>query len=252
MQRAREQFEIYLTLFEPEALLPSFARDIRSLQAHRLVLRNLPCTDFVVAHLSGLLLAAVESHQRFRTLDCLRTLRNVLRSEPAHPLSSTTIDNLLELYRHYVFHPKEEIRWCVSTYIKDRELSDYQVSWLIDNNARSVHIVNRLLRYPRLHPLVVRWADTVYREDIMPDRKAEVIALLIDRSLPADMCNEPRETLCWAIYYSRLSASEKERLLLQVADLSCADSALEIALRLSFRAVIMQLANLAEHQHVAG
>jgi hypothetical protein len=235
--------------FEPEVVLPTLATDIRAVYTNRAFIRMAPCTDYVIGHLARLILAATEEGKRFRKYECLRNIRQIIKSNPSpNALSSETVELLFRLYQHYIYSDKEEIQWCVSTYLKDRMLAEHQVTWCIENAASSVHLVNRLLRYPAPNAAMARWAQASLSADLFPDRKAELLALLIEEELPACATSAPSETVLWAIYYARLPNKKKSRLLRSTMTKEAAESALTIAMRLELPEVVRSLAELFEEE----
>jgi hypothetical protein len=240
------QLEKYLSIFEPEEHLPRFVQSVRDLYNERFILRSLPCTDFVLQYVAGLVLVASKNQQRFRALDCLRVIRYIIRgTSPTPILSVDTIDLLFSLYQRFIFSPNEEIQWCVSIFIKDRPLRDSQLSWLAENAESSVHLVNRLLRYPEPHPILTDWALSAYQSGAMPERTAEILGLLIEDMIPSFAAHEPSDTLVWAIYYSRTPLRTKEAILLTVVNGDCIPSALDVALRLRLPRVVRRLCEVA-------
>jgi hypothetical protein len=235
----------HLIAFEPEAVLPSLASDIGAVYVNRAFIRMAPCTDYVIGHLARVILAATEQGKRFRKYECLRNIRQIIRGHPClSALSSETVELLFRLYQHYIYSDKEEIQWCVSTYLKDRMLAVHQVLWLTENAASSVHLLNRLLRYPVRDAAIARWAQASLAADQFSDRKAELLALLIEDELPACAAGVPAETVLWAIYYARLPVEEKSRLLRSIMTKEAAESALTIAMRLGLPEVVRGLTEL--------
>lgn len=235
----------HLVAFEPEAVLPKLASDIRSLYANRAFIRQAPCSDYVIGQVATLILSATESGVRFRKYECLRTIRQILRgTSGSSNLSEDSVELLFRLYCHYVFSEKEEIQWCVSTFLKDRLLAPQQVDWLIDNALTSVHLVNRLLRYPSANVAIAKWAEHALRQKLFPERSAELLGLLIESEMPAFAAGLTTDTLLWAIYYSRTCGENKSRLLCSVMTAESAESALTIAMRLQLPEVVRKLASI--------
>jgi hypothetical protein len=235
----------HLIAFEPEVILPSLAADIGAVYVNRAFIRMAPCTDYVIGHLARLILAATEQGKRFRKFECLRNIRQIIRRNSCRSaLSCETVELLFQLYQHYVYSDNEEIQWCVSTYLKDRTLAAHQIAWFTDNATSSVHLVNRLLRYPVRDAAIAQWAQVSLAVGLFPERKAELLALLIKEDLPACATAVPTETVLWAIYYARLPLQEKSRLLRSKITKEAAESALTIAMRLELPEVVHSLAEL--------
>lgn len=237
--------ENHLIAFEPEAVLPVVAPDVKALYTNRSFVRLAPCTDFVVGYIAQMLIAVTKSGVRFRKYECLRNIRQIIRSHSSQDdLSRHTVDLLFVLYQHYIYSEKEEIQWCVSSFLKDRTLLPEHISWLIENATTSTHLVNRLLRYPKADPQIVEWARMTLESGNLPDRSAELLGLLIDEELPEVAGSMPRAAILWGIYYSRASIETKSRLLRSVVTAECADEALTIAMRLRLPEVVRQVARV--------
>lgn len=235
--------ENHLIAFEPEAVLPVIAPDVRSLYTNRSFVRLAPCTDFVVGYIAQMLIAVTEKGARFRKYECLRNIRQIIRGHtPRDDLSRRTVDLLFVLYQHYIYSEKEEIQWCVSSFLKDRVLQPEHVAWLIANATTSTHLVNRLLRYPKPDPQIAEWARLTLESDNLPERRAELLGLLIDGDLPEVAGTVPKDAILWGIYYSRVSLETKSRLLCSVVTEDCAYEALTIAMRLRLPEVVRQVA----------
>lgn len=242
---SRRIVESHLVAFEPEAVLPYLANDTRSLYENRAFVRLAPCTDFVVGYLAQLIVEATEEGRRFRKYECLRNIRQIVRNaREMTELSPSTMELLFRLYKHYIFSDREEIQWCVSTYLKDRMLAPDQVAWLISNASSSTHLVNRLLRYPKPNSAIVDWAQRALELELFPERAAELLGLLINNDLPESAGHLSAETVLWAIYYSRANLSDKSRLLRHTVTEASADAALTIAMRLSLPEVVRHIGSI--------
>jgi hypothetical protein len=246
---SRLAVDCHLVAFEPERVLPFLASNIKSAYANRRYLRLAPCTDFVVSSLARLIIEAAESRVRFRVYECLRTIKLILRgAQSPDSLSVETKALLFRLYQLYVFSPKEETQWCISTYLKDKELKPEQIQWLIENVDQSVHLLNRLLKYPVPHRLIEKWAAGVFEANSYPDRTAEIAGLLIKTSFPRSFNGVPANTLLWAAYFSKASTEQKEEMILRAVTPESAESALEIALRLRLPNVLHHLSQIVPEE----
>ncbi|WP_423282223.1 hypothetical protein [Caldimonas sp. KR1-144] len=236
-------------VFEPERFLPALASSVRLMHANRRALRLAPGTDFVVKWLASLLVEAIEGKKRFRTLDCLRTVRSTIRNAPpGQTLEPSTVGLLFRLYQHFVGSSNPDIQWCVGAFIRDRELSEDQLAWLIAAAPDSTHALNRLLRYPKRNRQIVAWARAAYEGREHPDRTAEILGLLIDSKVPPQAREEPTDTVLWAIFYSHTDLRTKERLLLRHVKRSSAESAIKLALRLGLPSLLHRLSKILSRE----
>ena len=241
----RRFVENHLVAFEPERVLPVLAPNLRGMHENRAFVRMAPCTDFVISTLATLLIEATEARARFRVYDSIKSIRNIIRnSQSPQKLSEACTALLFRLYQHYIYSPKEEIQWCVSIYLKDRELSAPQVQWLISNASTSAHILNRLLRYPTPHRDITKWAKSAFVAKSHPDRMAELLGLQIKNKVPSFASQLPVDSKIWAIYYSRATEAAKSKMIIDAVTPEAADEALKVALRLRLPKVIHHLASI--------
>ena len=228
----REELEKSIMLFEPNAFLSKYVRSVKDIYQHRYYLKILPSIDSVIQPLAGFILDALENELRFRQFDCLKVIRAIVRDEHDPELSPETISLLFRLYRHYIYDSRDEIQWCVSSFLRGRQLLDSEVLWIISNWQESKHFINRILRYPVVHQRIIKWAKARYRAGDLADRKSELIGLLISDSIPSSVARETQETLIWAIYYSRAKEREKAQLLDSLFSTQYAESFIEVCVRL--------------------
>ena len=241
----RSFVENHLVAFEPERVLPVLAPNLRGMHENRAFVRMAPCTDFVISTLATMLIEATEARVRFRVYDSIKSIRNIIRNSPSQKLSESCTALLFRLYQHYIYSPKEEIQWCVSIYLKDRELSSAQVQWLISNAATSAHILNRLLRYPISNRDISIWAKSAFVARSYPDRMAELLGLQIKNKIPSFASQLSADSKIWAIYYSRATEAAKSKMIIDAVTPEAADEALKVALRLRLPKVIHHLASIA-------
>jgi len=219
-------------LFEPNELLRKYVHSVKDIYRHRYYVRNLPSTDLIVQSLAGYILDALEKGVRFRQFDCLKVMKAIVKDKHDTELSSETISLLFRLYRHYIFDSRGEFQWCATSLLRGRQLLDSEVSWIITNWQESAHLINRLLRYPVAHASIVQWAKARYKARDLEDRKSELIGLLILDSIPSLVGREKKETLIWAVYYSRAKDRDKARMLESLFSAQDAESFIKVCIRL--------------------
>jgi hypothetical protein len=225
-------------LLLPEEYLPQYVKDTKDMYEYRHILKQLLPDDYALNYLLDILLTAVTSGIRFRTLDCLKVVQAILKNNAfGQELNGRTVSKLFFLFKTFVFHKNQEIRACANLLIRFQRLDNKNVSWLVENWDKSEHILNRLLRYPEKHPLITEWAANAYRQGRLKDRQAEAIALLIDEDIPP-FVNDDDSVIVWAIYYSRNSDEVKGKLLKERFSLGNLASIREVALRLKLVDVI--------------
>lgn len=246
----QQLLEKHLMLFSPEKYLPRYIQTASDIFENRALLRKLPCNRYTLNHLLGIIVETVEGGRRFRTLDCLKVIRDVVRSKPVElELDSDTLARLFYLYKRFVFHSNEDVQWCVSIFIKSQLLDDDSIHWLISNYRKSNHVVNRLLRYPAGRPLIVKWAADVYKRGELRHRKSEVIGLLITDHIPSFVREDNNTSIIWAIYYARTSDEIKQQLLMKYFSFESLDAILEVCIRLHYPRVIEFALGKTQRQH---
>jgi hypothetical protein len=249
MSTVSQRLELALIVFEPDTFFPKYLRSLEDVAEHRARLRMCCYSDFAVEHLITLLWNTIQRKRRKNLIYGLRALKWMLKNRrEAAPIKSTTVDRLFELYQHFVFDRLDDIRWCVSAILKDTLLRPSQVRWLIEHQAESEHIVNRLLRYPRFDAAIADWARRMLRTRRLQERRSELLGRLIVDSLPRESHALPAATVLWAVYYSCAPLDVKCKLLEESAADSAADAVIEICLRLNLPMVLHRLRDRCSHQ----
>ena len=233
----RHQLESGLLLFDRRRLIQRI-QDVRDIYQHRYVLKRARFSAAIVGHLAGLIHAALVDGVRFRVFDSLKVLRAVLVSGGARPLPAETVARLFEIYRALILDSREEVEWCLSRLLKDRELSTEAVSWLLEHWEDSIHVLNRLLRYPAPDERIAAWALKRYEGGDLADRRSEVIAILLPVSGLRGFVEEDPETLSWAIMHSLAPHDCKVRWLRSIQSRVPARALVEYAVRLNAPAVV--------------
>lgn len=236
IREAIERLDLKILTYEPEKFLTRYVRDVRGIYHCRFVVRGFIGSNEIISYIANIIVGAIEAGERMRTLDCLKVLKSLVKQNATSELElqSDTIDKLFRIYQEFIFRDNEEVQWCVSVFLKDRPLSEDAIDWLIDNESKSDHIVNRLLLYPiPSDPKILSWAQKVYEEDALPDRRSEIIAILLSACDANDLAsdNDPNEFL-WGVFKSHLPYRDKVALLKKHCCLEAFGSVVDIASRL--------------------
>ncbi len=236
----------HLLKYEPENLIKNI-KTIKDIYQYRYTLKQIDSSSAVILLVTDLVLRAIQNKTRFRTLDCLKVLRSLIKQLPKNDdLSEDTLIKLFEIYKHFVFSEREDVQWCVSSIIKDKVLGDEAVDWLVRNHMHSKHIINRLLLYPYPHPKIKSWAEQILSVDGLPDRRSDLLALLIDQEMPKALSSENYSTIQWAIFKSRIPRENKINLLKQYSDFNSIQSIIEITDRLEAPEILHNLVEKLE------
>ncbi len=225
-------------IFEPDFFLSKYVKTVQDIYRNRSFLKQLSCIDSVVQLLASIIISAVETEQRFRQLDCLKVLRAIVKDRHDPELSQETVSLLFKLYKHYIFDHREDIQWCISALLRGRQLRDSELSWIIERYKESEHLANRLLRYPVDSPLVYNWVKKIYDEGGIDGRNSELLGLMIRDCLPDKIKNESKETLIWAVFYSRANINIKAALLEELYSEENVKSFIEVCMRLELPLVM--------------
>jgi hypothetical protein len=234
-----ETLEDALVLFEPARYIRKLVASTTDIYRNRGLLKQIPYNKQIIGHLAKLILHDLEEGRRFRVFDCLRVLRsNIVASYFDRPLPEPTVNDLFAIYRALILTAREEAQWCLSRILRGQILSPEAVHWLLEHWNESDHIVNRLLRYPVPSPPIQQWAIDCYRKNRLPDRKSEILALLIGKDIPDFLQHEPPDELAWGVFYSRLSKARKVQLIAALVDRMTSPVLLDVAKRLSSAALL--------------
>jgi hypothetical protein len=225
-------------LLLPEKHLPEYIKDVKDIYDNRTLLKRMAVSEYSLNYLLDILIPAVEGNVRFRRLDCLKVIKTILRNNPfGLELSDHTTNRLFYLYRIFISHKNDEVRRCVNDFVRSRCLDDASIEWLVSHWDQSEHSTNRLLRYPQSHPRITEWAKNIYQQGQLRDRRSEVIALLIDDSVPSYV-SESRNTIIWAIYRARVTDETKQKLLIQYVSHENLGAMWQVATRLGYSDVV--------------
>ena len=237
----------HLLKYETENLF-NIIRNVKDVYQYRYIIKQVESSDKAVAAITDLILAAIQRRQRFRTLDCLKVLKSLVKNlSEGNDLPKETTAKLFEIYKHFILTGRDDIKWCVSSIIKDKKLDDEAIDWLVSNQLHSTHIVNRLLLYPYQHSQIKNWVEQVLFKDDLQNRRSELIAILIEKDLPKIATKENSSTIQWAIFKSRLPYENKIELLKRYSDVDSLQATIEIADRLNSPDILRNLLEKLEN-----
>jgi hypothetical protein len=229
-----------LALFEPSNRLPSIVHNVRDIYLRRYFLKQLPFDESAIAYLASLIRSALESGQRFRVFDCIKVLKAIIKNGDVQHLSITTTSDLFAIYRQLVLSSGDEMQWSLSRLIKDQNLDDSDISWLLSNWEQSDHIVNRLLLYPAPHPAIEAWAGERYDRKELSNRQSELIARLICVDGVEAFLDVDAVTLGWAVLRSQKTIDDKINLLCSLVSRLHHESIVNFATRINSPKIISE------------
>jgi len=252
LAQLKDELQRHLMIFQPSELLPQIVRSTRDIYENRSILKRLPCADSTVRYLAQIVLTDIEAGKRFRKTECLKVLRAIVRNSTGAPrFQPETVRLLFRIYKNLIFEVSEDGRWAASVLIKDQLLTDDEIQWLIENYNQSVHPLNRLLLYPERHPAIVTWAEKVYRTGELPEREAEVIALLIRDDIPSYVDQTNTDLILRAVSRARIPDAIKEALFKEFSQQENYNTLLDLALRLEMPSLIRHMIAKIEKDEAA-
>lgn len=244
-QQSIQKLENYLLRFYPDEHILSLVKSTKDIYENRFLLGGMNYTDSSFRHLLYIIIDAVENKKRFRKYICIKLLRDILQTNTNIDLDKDILAKLFYLFQNFIFSSDSEIQRHANNLIRNRLLTDEQIVWLIENYTRSLHITNRLLRYPQPNPLIAKWAGERYECRELLDRTAELLSILMTDNLPDVHPDEDSNIVLWAIYYSQNTNEVKKDLLLKSIHDSnfdqCIDSIISIAARIDCGSLIKDL-----------
>jgi hypothetical protein len=152
----------------------------------------------------------IQSKQRFQKILLIKLIRH--HREDAL-IDRPTSDKLFVVFKSLINEVNERIAWTLSVALKGIELSPESVDWLIANYPSSVHIQNRLLRYPKPNRPITMWAYERLKKNDLEDRLSELIGLCLN--FDSNFVHKDKTSLIWGIHYSKLPDQKKKALLLK-------------------------------------
>lgn len=228
--------------FTPHKYLKKYVKSTADIYNERHLLKSAAFDNKSIEYIVNIIVSDLTENKRFRKVECLKVLKRVIRNKSqTERFNVNLMKQLFYLYQSFIFTGSEEIQWTVSTFIKDQPLDDESIQWLIDNYEESKHIVNRLLRYPIKNDLISNWARETLSKGELQSRISELFGVLIEDNVPIDIIVENNSALMWAIYYCKCKKNKKRELILQHIDYQNYSAALEVADRLGFGEVSMEL-----------
>jgi hypothetical protein len=180
------------------------------------LLSNSALSDEIIEYLISLFVEALRAKIRFQRKKALIVIKRLITRRPGDaPFSRHAIDQLVYVFKEYVFDPNHAIQWAATTVLKNQPLDADQLQWMMANCDRSPHPLNRLLRHPTVPRPLADWAQDCIRSGKYKDRFAELLALTItDQALISALSAKyGGEPVIWAIFYARQPPKIKHSLL---------------------------------------
>jgi len=201
--------EIYLRHFPidlPEGALDKYEQII----LFKDILKNVLPNKEILNKLLDTAIHRIENRKRFQKLTLIKLIRHHSNIDN---LDDKIKGKLFDIFKYLIITASEDVEWKLTSLLKDKELAEDNIRWLIDNYENSKHIVNRLLRYPVSNKLIYKWADYCLQNKKLEDRLSELIGIKLNYN--AKFKHKDKAAFVWGIHYSKLDVDTKKDLLLR-------------------------------------
>lgn len=241
MKLKPEQFVLlensYLRHF-PTHIPDEIFQDYKTILEHKDLLRYAKPDKRILNHLLDNVIGKIKSNQRFQKITFIKLIR---RQCDNTFIDTITSDKLFFVFKSLINEVNETIAWSLSVIIKDIELSQENIEWLIDNFEISEHLQNRLLRYPKPNKAITTWCKQRLKKKDLENRLSELIGLRLN--FDTGFTFKDKTSLIWGIYYSKLPDKTKKELLLQHLTVDNFEELIKICEKNNFTDIISQLYN---------
>lgn len=166
----------------------------------------------------------------------LRTIKVHIKQYRGDKLKNETRNILFRIFKKYVF--LKTYSNLVNNILIDILLNKEQISWLLKNHTYNIHILNRILRYPKRQENISKWAQNHYKNQVYMDRRAELLGLFISNPLQPFVKTNEIEMLYWGIYYSKIADKDKKALLEKYYNPDYVDQWITVVIRLRYSGLL--------------
>ncbi|KFE97886.1 hypothetical protein [Chryseobacterium luteum] len=241
MKLTIEQFILlenyYLRHFPPH-IPDEILQDYKTILEYKDIIKYTKPEKRILNYLLDTAIKKINNNQRFQRITFIKLIR--WQWEKAF-IDNVISDKLFFIFKSLITEVNETISWSLSVIIKDIELSQNNIEWLIDNYAISEHIRNRLLRYPKPNKAITIWCKERLQRKDLDERLSELIGLSLNFNIK--FTHKDKTSLIWGIYYSKLSDNLKKELLLKHLTTDNFEELIKICERSNFIDIISQLYN---------
>ncbi len=241
MKLTREQYIIlensYLRHF-PTNIPEEILLDYKSVLEFKDLIRHSKADKRILSHLLDIVIDKITTKQRFQKITFIKLIRWQCDNSF---IDSDLSDKLFFVFKSLIAEVNDTILWSLSVIIKDIELSQENIDWLIEHYQDSEHIQNRLLRYPIPNKGITTWSDKCLKQKKLQNRISELIGLKLN--FYPDFNYKNKTSLLWGIHYSKLQDKTKKELLIKHMTHENFEELIKICEKNEFVDVISQLYN---------
>ena len=241
MKLTPEQFYLleisYLKNFPthiPEELL----LDYKSILGYKDLIRYAKPDRRILNHILDVVIEKIKTNQRFQKITFIKLIR--WQCDITF-IDKDISDKLFFVFQSLICEINETISWSLGVTIKDVELSQTNINWLIENYELSEHIQNRLLRYPNPNKAITNWCDQRLKHKDLENRLSELIGLKLN--FFQKFTSKNKKSLLWGIHYSKLEDNIKKELLLKHMTSDNFEELIKICEKNNFTDLISKLYN---------
>ena len=199
----------YLRHF-PSHIPDEIFQDYKTILKYKELIRYAKPDKRILNHLLDIVIEKIKSNKRFQKITFIKLIR--WHCDITF-IDSKTSGKLFFIFKSLINEVNETIAWSLSVIIKDIELSQENIDWLIDNYEISKHIQNRLLKYPIPNKSITSWSNQRLKEKDLKNRLSELIGLLLN--FDTDFTLNDKTRLIWGVHYSKLPDKKKKELLVK-------------------------------------
>jgi len=213
MKLSSKQFSMlensYLRHF-PTHIPEEFLQDYKSIIEYKALLRYAKPDKRILNHLLDVVIEKIKTNQRFQKITFIKLIRWQCDTTFINKYMS---DKLFFVFQSLICEVNEKISWSLSVTIKNIELLQENINWLIENYESSEHIQNRLLRYPKPNKAITNWCDQRLKYKDLETRLSELVGLKLN--FTPNFTFKDKKSLLWGIHYCKLQDNMKKELLLK-------------------------------------
>lgn len=246
MKLTSEQFvsleNAYLRHF-PTHIPDKLLQDYKSILEYKDLIRYSKPDKRILNQLLDIAIDKINIKQRFQKITFIKLIRCHCDNTF---IDMKTSDKLFFVFKSLIYEVNETIAWSLSVIIKDIEISQENIEWLIENFESSEHIKNRLLRYPKPNKSIFDWSGIRLKDKDLENRKSELIGLKLNFDQAFNI--KDKNNLLWGIHYSKLPDSKKKELLLIHLTMNNFEELIKICEKNNYSDIISQLYNEIENK----
>lgn len=222
----------------PTRIPDEIFQDYKTIVEYKDLIRYVRPDKRILNHLLDIAIEKIENNQRFQKITFIKLIRWQCDNSF---IDSKTSDKLFFIFKSLINDVNDTIAWSLSVTIKDIELSQENIDWLIDNYETSEHIQNRILRYPKPNKAITNWCDQRLKKKDLDNRLSELIGLRLN--FDTSFTFKDKTCFIWGIHYSKLSDKTKKKLLLKHLTENNFEELIKICEKNNYTDIISQLYN---------